>query len=174
MLRRCLHLQTHASIHILKMMTLTMCMVNITISLGLTFLFSQWCGNVDVKTPLVSAESIGGRRILLNKPSALKTNIMSLWLSPHVDLECDEEQMKSEDSQKQLITQGLQSGYRGIKEMVPKTTLKMAFHTSHHSLEQMTLVLNKLDVNKRTHWSLWRKALDEDRWYTTSIAKTCF
>ena len=60
----------------------------------LLFLLVLQCRPQD---PLVSAEAIGGRKILLNNLSALTADIMSLWLSPDiVDLEFNEEVMKPE------------------------------------------------------------------------------
>ena len=77
-------------------MTLYMCIVAITIfSVShLLFLPVLQCRPQD---PLVSAEAIGGRKILLNNLSALKATVMSLWLSPDsVDLQFNEEVMKPE------------------------------------------------------------------------------
>ena len=66
----------------MKMLTLTMSMVFLTISLSVSPSFLPVLWQCRHQGPLVSAESIGGRKTLLSTLSALRTAIMSLWLSP--------------------------------------------------------------------------------------------
>ena len=160
-----------------KMMTLYMCIVEVTIFLSVSLFFPP---NVVVMSTLRPA---GLCRISRwTKNSAEQAEFIenyfyeSLASSRHsVDLEFNEEVMKPERFTEELDHAGFNPDTMRVSKWYQKTTLKSdVSHISSFQSHKWHFCWNKFDVRKRACRRWWRKALDEDRWYDSSIARTSF
>ena len=160
-----------------KMMTLHMCIVEVTIfSQCLTFLSSQCCGNVDVKTRWSLQNQSFDEKFCWTSWALWK---LLLWVSGFFQTQCWSG-MKRGSGEARKIQRGtrslrFQSRYHESRQVFPKddsqgwrfTLLIFQSHKWH-------FCWNILDVRKRAYWRWWWKTLDEDRWYASSIARTSF
>ena len=94
--------------------------------------------------PLVSAESVVGRKILLNKLSALTTIFTCLWLYADTVLIWNlmRKWWSQKDSQRRLIMQVSIQIPWGWANGTKRKLSRVTFHTSHLSVAQVTLETN--------------------------------
>ena len=142
----------------------------------LTFLFSQCCGNVDVKTRWSLQNQSFDEKFCWTSWALWK---LLLWVSGFFQTQCWSGIKRGSDEARKTHrgtwSLRFQSRYHESRQMFPKddsqewrfTLLIFQSHKRH-------FCWNKLDVRKRAYWRWWWKTHDEDRWYASSIDRTSF
>ena len=160
-----------------KMMTLYMCIVEVTIFLSVSLFFPPNVVVMSTSRPAGLCRISRWTKISAEQAEFIENYFYeSLASSRHsVDLEFNEEVMKPERFTEELDHAGFNPDTMRVSKGYQKTTFKSdVSHISSFQSHKWHFCWNKFDVRKRACRRLWRKALDEDRWYASSIARTSF
>ena len=159
------------------MMTLYICIVEVTIFLSVSLFFPPSVVVMSTSRPAGLCRISRWTKNSAEQAEFIENYFYeSLASSRHsVDLEFNEEVMKPERFTEELDHAGFNPDTMRVSKGYQKTTLKSdVLHFSSFQSHKRHFCWNKFDVRKRAYWRWWKRALDEDRWYASSIARTSF